>query len=227
MDPAELAARRIADRGRDALVERLRVAFAATAATRAGPVEIDSRQLEQMVQTAADRAGGALWRRALASVAVDELGITLSEAAEHPAVRRAQEILGVPAYEPDEVEAEPEPAPEPEPALSAIRVAAIHLGGIETLREGARHIELRFSDAGLDVIDTRGGESIGRLKWAEIAGLELPHQRRSLRRRRPAGAELVVRTDRGQARFELPDLDDEQARKHLAPVLDRARGVRS
>ena len=120
----------------------------------------------------------------------------------------------------------PRPSP-PEPALSAIRVAAIHLGGIETLREGARHIELRFSDAGLDVIDTRGGESIGQLKWAEIAGLELPHQRRSLRRRRPAGAELVVRTDRGQARFELPDLDDEQARKHLAPVLDRARGVRS
>jgi hypothetical protein len=271
MDPAELAARRIADRGRDALVTRLRVIFAETAAAREEGAEIDSRRLEEMVQTAVDRADGALWRRALATVAMDELGISLGEAVEHPAVRRAQEMLGVPAYEPgvaepgvaEPEEAEPDPAepdpaepdpaepdpaepdpaepapagPEPAaaperaspagPALSAIRVAAIHLGGIETLREGARHIELRFSDAGLDVIDTRDGESIGRLTWEEISSLELPRPRRSLRRRRPGGMELVVTTERGRARFELPDLDEEQSREHLAPVLDRARGARA
>lgn len=223
-EAVELDARRIADHGRDAVVQRLRLAFSETAATHGGLAEIDPDQLEQMVQTAAGRASGVLWRRALASVAVAELGISLAEAVEHPAVRRAQELLGVPPYEPPPPANEPEPrAP---PSTTAIRVAAVHVGGIETLPQGARHIELRFSDAGLDVIDTRQGESIGRLTWTEISELELPRPRRSMRRRRPAGTELVIRTDRGEARFVLPGLEEDQARKHLAPVLNRARGVR-
>lgn len=216
-DPDDLVARRIADRGREALVQRLRVVFAQTAQAHRGSGAVDPQRLEQEVQAAADRADGASWRRALAGVAVHELGISLGEAVEHPAVRRAQAMLGVPAYEPDLV---------PEPPASPIRVAAVHLGGIEMLREGDRQIELRFSEAGLDVIDTRGGESIGRLTWDEIAEVQFPRRRRSIRRR-PSGAELVVRTDRGQARFELSGLDSEQAREHLAPILTRARGARS
>jgi hypothetical protein len=82
---------------------------------------------------------------------------------------------------------------------------------------------LRFSDAGLDVIDTHDGESIGRLTWAEIVSLELPRPRRSLRRRHGSAPELIVMTDRGLARFELRGVSDEEAREHLAPVLARSQ----
>jgi hypothetical protein len=134
-----------------------------------------------------------------------------------------------PTATPDPPTATPDPpaAPAEPPLTAAIRVGAVHLAGIETLREGARNIELRFSDIGLDVLNTHDGESIGRLGWDEITELELPRPRRSLRRRKPAGPELVVRTDRGQARFELPSLSEDEAEKHLAPVLRRARGDES
>ncbi len=82
----EHSARRIAERGHHALVERLRPAFAQVAARHAEVRSLDPDQLEEMVQRAADRADGLQWRRALASVAVEELGISLSEALTHPAV---------------------------------------------------------------------------------------------------------------------------------------------
>jgi hypothetical protein len=238
-DSLQDAARRIAERGRDAVVLRLRPVFARTAAARAGGAPLSADQLERLVQSAADRADGAVWRRALAQVGMDELGLSLTEAVNHPAVRQAQEMLGVPAYEVGPPGSESEtpgsesetpgtgtetPVAEPPPVPSAIRVPAVHLSGIETLPAGAQRLELRFADSGLDVIDARDGEPIGRLTWPEIASLELP-RRRSIRRRRSVGAELVVRTERGQARFELPELDEEQARQHLAPVLERARGL--
>jgi hypothetical protein len=231
-DSLQDAARRIAERGRDAVVLRLRPVFARTAAAHAGGAPLSADQLERLVQSAANRADGAVWRRALAQVGMDEFGLSLTEAVNHPAVRQAQEMLGVPAYEVGPPGSESEtpgtgtetPVAEPPPVPSAIRVPAVHLSGIETLPAGAQHLELRFADSGLDVIDTRDGEPIGRLTWPEIASLELP-RRRSIRRRRSVGAELVVRTERGQARFELPELDEEQARQHLAPVLERARGL--
>ncbi|MHB8657535.1 MAG: hypothetical protein ACYC91_06210 [Solirubrobacteraceae bacterium] len=95
----EQTAERLAEQGRDALVERLRPAFAEAAAAHADVIQLDPEQLEGMVQSAADRADGLQWRRALASVASRELGITLGEALGHPAVARAQTILGVPSYE--------------------------------------------------------------------------------------------------------------------------------
>jgi hypothetical protein len=208
--------------------------FADPATGRAHGKGVDPDELERMVQDAADQAGGALWRRALAGAAMDELGIPLAEALTHPAVQRAQELLGVPGYEVSrpEPEADPGPPPEPQPpptlvpAPSVFRVAAVHLAGIEALTAGAGHLELRFSEAGLDVIDTDDGEAIGRLTWDEITVLELPRARGPLRRRRASGPELVIRTDRGQARFGLSGLDDEQVREHLAPVLQwGARGV--
>lgn len=95
----EHAARQIAERGRDALLERLRPAFEDAAAAHSDALQLDSDQLESMVQRAADRADGLQWRRALATVAEQQLGLGLGEALGHPAVARAQEILGVPSYE--------------------------------------------------------------------------------------------------------------------------------
>lgn len=95
----DAVARRIAERGRDALLERLRPAFEEAAQAHADLIQIDSDQLEEMVQRAANRADGLQWRRALASVATEELGIGLSEALSHPAVARAQTMLGAPSYE--------------------------------------------------------------------------------------------------------------------------------
>jgi hypothetical protein len=98
-DTLELTAKRIADRGRDALLARLRPAFADAAGAHAEILKLDGEQLEQMVQRAADRADGLQWRRALATVASEELGIGLGEALGHPAVERAQAIVGAPSYE--------------------------------------------------------------------------------------------------------------------------------
>jgi hypothetical protein len=95
----EHTARRIAERGRDALVARLRPAFAEAASAHADVLQLDDDQLEQMVQRAADRADGLQWRRALAGVATEQLGISLGEALSHPAVARAQAIVGAPSYE--------------------------------------------------------------------------------------------------------------------------------
>jgi hypothetical protein len=98
-DTTEDTARQIAEQGREALVERLRPAFAEAAAAHSDVLTLDDQQLEQMVQRAADRADGLQWRRALASVASEKLGIGLGEALGHPAVARAQVILGAPSYD--------------------------------------------------------------------------------------------------------------------------------
>lgn len=92
-------AQRIAERGREALLVRLRPAFEEAAAAHADVLELDADELEQMVQRAVDRADGLQWRRALAAVATEELGIGLGEALGHPAVERAQSIVGAPSYE--------------------------------------------------------------------------------------------------------------------------------
>lgn len=122
----EHTARKIAEHGREALVARLRPAFAEAAAAHRDVLELDDQQLENMVQSAADRADGLQWRRALASVATEQLGIGLGEALAHPAVARAQAIVGAPSYEEalgavgataretPETEAEPAAAEEPE-----------------------------------------------------------------------------------------------------------------
>lgn len=92
-------AQRIADRGRDALLERLRPAFHETARQHADILEVDDDQIEQMIQRAADRADGLQWRRALAAVATEQLGMSLGEALTAPVVARAQELAGAPSYE--------------------------------------------------------------------------------------------------------------------------------
>jgi hypothetical protein len=268
-DRLEETARRIAELGNGALLRRLRPAFDDAAVTYAGRITIRSDELEQMLEQAARRADAAIWRRALASVAMDELDIGLFEALEHPAVIRAQEIVGAPALDravfsatPTGAEALPEGLPEPaslaELDLEAqpdelyarpeserpldgsppvefadltsqtIRLAAVHLDGIENLPRGGKYLELRFSEAGFDVVDAKAGDVIGRLGWDEIDALELPSGRNSLgRRSRRARAQLVVHSDRGEASFEIQGLTSVELREHLAPIMARVRGAGS
>lgn len=297
-DSMEETARRIAELGNGALLRRLRPAFDHAAVTYASRITIRGDELEKMLEQAAQRAGAAIWRRALASVAMDELKIGLGEALEHPAVIRAQEIVGAPPLDwaallapsepghlsppglaplepapaiaelserqpeapaPPRTLAEPEaPAPpdtlsaavgaaepvvlvEPtgpvqllEPPLAAtsalgpetIRLAAVHLDGIENLPRAGRYLELLFSEAGFDVVDAEGGDVIGRLHWDEIDAVELPSGRNSLgRRRRRARPQLVIRADRGEASFEIRGVTDDELREHLAPIMAKVRAA--
>jgi hypothetical protein len=232
-DRLDHTAQRIAEQGRGSLVDYLRPAFQRTAAAHALVVELDSEQLERMVQSAADRADGLLWRRALAGVAADQLGISLGEALGHPAVARAQAIAGAPPYtarlgrtRAARVAGGDTVAPRPEISQlvpEAIRVRAVHLGGIEGLGRGEGTVELRFSGAGLDILSADNDDVLRRLGWAEIQGLDLPHHG-GLRRRRRSPAQLVLRTARGQASFEVPGLTEEELRTQLAPMVVRAVG---
>jgi hypothetical protein len=298
-DTLEHTARQIAERGRDELVARLRPAFEDAAKAHADVLEISPEQLEQMVQRAADRADGLQWRRALASVASEQLSISMGEALSHPAVARAQAIVGAPSYEesleklktaartaPQPVEAEAaaeegagaaeegaegaeaaeageaeeveepeageaeaveedaqeEPAAEPQPTVEAeavdsgegeedegeedeaeedgtLHIAAVHLGGIANLSPAESGIELRLSEAGLDIARA-GTEVLGRLAWADISELQVP-QPRGVRRRRRSETHLVVRTAHGDASFQIPGLTADELREHLDPMIKR------
>ena len=106
-------AQRIAERGRDALVQRLRSAYGDAAAAHADLISLDDERIEAMVQSAADRADGLQWRRALADVAAGELGVSPTEALSHPAVTRAQGLVGAPSYEESLAELIARPVPPP------------------------------------------------------------------------------------------------------------------
>jgi hypothetical protein len=271
----EHTARKIADRGREALLARLRPAFEEAAAAHSDVLELEPEQIEQMVQRAADKADGLQWRRALASVATEELGIGLGEALSHPAVARAQAIVGAPSYEeslaalgdppavatpaapvppPDPVEeaaaaeaagleseAEPEdeavsedqpeaePGPEtaehvldepappgPPAAPGELRLTAVHLGGIAGLAAAEPELELRLSGEGLDVV--RRGDVFGRLTWNEITELDVPEPRGLMKRRRTQAANLVIRSRRGDASFEIPGVSHDELRAQVDSV---------
>jgi len=114
-------AQRIADRGQDALVARIRTAYADAAAAHADLISLDHERIEAMVQAAAEHADGLQWRRALAGVAAGELGVSVTEALSHPAVARAQALVGAPSYEQSlaELIARPVPPPSSEAPASA------------------------------------------------------------------------------------------------------------
>jgi hypothetical protein len=114
-------AHRLAARGREVLVERMRAAYSDAAAAQADLITLDDARIEAMVQASADRADGLQWRRALAAVATEELGISPSEALSHPAVTRAQSLVGAPSYEQSlaELMARPVPPATPAPATPA------------------------------------------------------------------------------------------------------------
>jgi hypothetical protein len=114
----ETQAHQLAARGREVLVERMRTAYSDAAAAQADLITLDDTHIEAMVQASADRADGLQWRRALAAVAAEEFGISASEALSHPAVTRAQSLVGAPSYEQSlaELMARPVPPPAPTPA---------------------------------------------------------------------------------------------------------------
>lgn len=207
-DEPESLAQRIAQAARTDVAARLRDALRRQA-DEAG-VELSSRELDRLAQESVSRADGTLWRRALAGAAAAELNIGLAEAVRHPAVARAHALAGAPPYPGD-------------PSVDALRVAAVHLGGIEALRAGESDLELRISPAGFDVLKRSTGAALGRLGWDEIETVELPRARRGLRGRRVQ--ELHIATGRGRASFELPGLTEEQLKEHLEPMLARTRGA--
>jgi hypothetical protein len=240
---------RITQRGREVVVERLRTAFAHQIAIHDGGGDLDPERVERMVQEAAARAGEALRRRSLAQAAMEELGIDLSEALAHPVLADVQGRGDAPSPEalPEISEHEPhhldlgsdpehdqprpaehhEPHVEPVPMVAnaqAMRVSAIHLSGIESLYQGEDDLELRLSEAGLDVLKRSNGAAIGRLEWSEIETVVLPAPKRGLRNRRRS-RELHVSTDRGQAQFELPGLTDQELHEYLEPALARLSGI--
>ena len=209
----------IAERGREALRARLRAAFEHQLATRPLAVAPGEGQLDELVVAAARRADGVLWRRCLAGAAVDALGIGLAEAVSHPAVRRAHELVGAPPYEP--LELVPAQVAAPDPAPRAVRLPAVHLGGIERLSKGENDLELHFSDAGLDVLKGSSGAGIGRLEWSEIQTVRFSRARRGLRAGRRQ--ELHVDTARGRASFELPGMSERRVQEQLQPLLHQWR----
>ena len=216
-DTLESTAERIAERGRDALVQRLRPAFRDAAAKHAEVIELSDEQLEQMVQRAADRADALQWHRALAGVAAEELDIELGEALSHPAVARAQTLVGAPSYK-ESLQAAIEGA---DAGIGeTVRLAVIHLGGVANLAPGERDIELRVSQFGLDIVRDNE-DAVGRLTWSDIRSLTVP-PRRGLRRRRSENrAQLRIETDHGEASFEVPAVTPGELREHLAPVVER------
>jgi hypothetical protein len=68
-DADRAAADRIAVQARQELHARLRAAILRRAAEAREPMTLEAAQLDQLVDAAAARAGGVLWRRCLASAA--------------------------------------------------------------------------------------------------------------------------------------------------------------
>lgn len=227
---SEQAAERIVLHGRQELHARLRAAILGQAGSAAAPMTLEAAQLDQLVDDAAARAGGVLWRRCLAGAAATELGIDLADAVSHPTVQRAHELAGAPAYERGNDEhpaAQMTPhgstgEAEAQPPLQALRLSAVHVSGIESLRNGESDLELRFSEAGLDLLKASSGAAIGRLLWSEIRSVDVVSSRRGLRPGRRV-QELHVQAHSGRATFQLPGMTSEQVNQHLQPVLTRVR----
>ncbi len=89
----------LAAQGREVLAEQLRAAYADAALTHADVVSLDPARIDSLVQRAVDNADGLQWRRALASAASEQLGISVVDAMSHPAVAQAQQLAGAPSYE--------------------------------------------------------------------------------------------------------------------------------
>jgi hypothetical protein len=227
-NPDHAAAERIVLQGRQELHARLRAAILRRAGNAAEPMTLDAAQLDQLVDAASGRAGGVLWRRCLAGAATAELGLDLADAISHPTVQRAHELAGAPPYEGVAFEVPAPPVALTDDAagagtpLQALRISAVHLSGIESLRNGESDLELRFSDAGLDLLKASSGAAIGRLLWSDIHSVEVATSRRGLRPGRRV-QELHVRAQSGRAAFQLPGMTSEQVNEHLEPVLARLR----
>jgi hypothetical protein len=238
-------ARRIAEKGRETLIERLREAFAEAAAAHADVLELDEHKLEEMVARAAERADGLQWRRALAAAATEELGIGLGEALGHPTVARAQALVGAPSYE-DGLAAIAEGKP-PEPGSGAtadeegarasaarmetagpaaddeplaVRIAAVHIAGPPELN-GEGQVTLVFSEDGLEVIRGSAGARLVHFPWRELERIEAQAGRRTMLRRRAAYPRVIIGATGGEARFEVEGVDADWLARRLVPAVAR------
>ena len=251
---AQDSARRIAEKGRETLLARLREAFEEAAAAHAEMLELDEAKLEAMVARAAERADGLQWRRALAAAATEELGIGLGEALGHPAVAEAQRLVGAPSYEEGLAAIADGKAPEPGrpreggDAESEARGGPRAQDGAETEASGADG-----GAGGAEPVDARilatylGG--LARLAGAEEVtlafsqdGLEIVRgqggdtlarygwsELRSLqvRRRllrRSASPRLSIVVGGEEARFEVAGVDGEWLERRLAAAQARIAG---
>jgi hypothetical protein len=97
-------------------------------------------------------------------------------------------------------------------------MSAVHLGGVADLPTGLA-IDLRVSADGLDIVGDYDA-IIGRLGWDDLDELAVPDQRGRLLRR-DSGTRLVVRTDQGDATFDVTSLDRDELRASLAPLVAR------
>jgi hypothetical protein len=199
-----------------------------------------------MVQRAADRADGLQWRRALASVATEELGIGLGEALGHPVVAKAQALVGAPSYEESlaaiveatptggtetpaapateaVADAEPRAHADAEPATGddlPVRVAVVHLDGLSELDED-EELELRFTEDGLDVLRAPDEAALAHFAWSEIHGVEVQPGRARMLRRRGSSTRLILSATGRHARFEARGADPEELKQRLAPALTK------
>ncbi len=98
-----------------------------------------------------------------------------------------------------------------------IVLAAIHLAGVASLRPTESEIELWIGDDGLQFV--RSGQVFERLSWAQVRGAEIHSSRRL--RRRGHGAQLLLRSDRGEASFEIRGMEPGELRERLGPLLAR------
>ncbi len=161
-----------------------------------------------MAQRGADAADAVLWGRAVAREAAPQLGLGFSEALSHPVVARAQELAGHASVTRRRDE--------------SLALAAVHLRGVAGLTPSAG-LSVNLGPAGLDIVD--GDHLIARVPWPEITAIEVPAPRQRRRRRRDAPqAELVIRTSRGDAAFQIPGLTPEQLHARLEPVVERHTG---
>jgi hypothetical protein len=215
-DPALV--QRIATRARAIARQRLRHALQAEATT-AGERhtgELDDELLDRVADEEADRADGALLRVSVAEAAVEELGLDPAAALADPAAVSARELLREAALR-EAAGADVRSRPIAPPTLL---VEAVHVFGIETVLPGDRDIELRLADTGIDVRRPSTGNTIGRLRWADVRTVVVERPRTE-----PSGirrpAQLVAGTDRGEVTFELVRLSDEEITNHLEPLIAR------
>lgn len=201
----------LAERARELVRARLR---AAIAEQRAGDPEapaIGDELVDRLVAEVTVDPDDPLWRIALAHALAAERRISIPQALLDPALGAAGAAAAVAA---------PPEAGDASRARQALRFAAVHAHGIETLAAGDADIELRLSEVGLDVLKPSTGSIVGRLEWGEIELMEVRRTRRGLGGFRRV-AQLEIATDRGEALFELPDLTDEEVATYLEPMLQR------
>ena len=219
---------------RQELQARLRAAILRQAGSAAEPMTLEAAQLDELVDAAAARAGGVLWRRCLAGAATTELGVELAEAVSHPTVRAPTSWRA--------------PRPTSASRPNSLAPAATPDGGRRTQahRPRFRRCACRpCTSAGSRACATARATSSCASPtpaWTcsrppaappsaaccgqRSTASRWPSSRRGLRPGRRV-QELHVRAQSGQAVFQLPGMTSEQVNQHLEPALARLRGEHS